>query len=281
MIASATVVETRSFSRCRSVKRPAGVVVQLAAHVEDHQVAGLELAVAAVVVRGQDAPGPERVWTGLDDRVEGQALGAAALELGLQLGLERALVDACPDMTRRLADAGGGDRTRLADHGDLFGAFDHAQPGHVLRRVFQLQDSAFREVRIELRDAPHVEPRAARQLRIVRQGTPGKVVGPARALEARVAGGGEQDRHAGVGVEHERGVRQLEPGEVQEVGELAKRTATRASCQRGKHEHAAAARGQPSEHADAALGVHLGRELELGPVEEALLGRIRAYRLRT
>ncbi len=114
---------------------------------------------------------------------------------------------------------------------------------------------------------------AAGEFRVVAEGASGEVVRARGAFEAGVTAGGEEDRRRGVGVDDQEGVGEFEPGEIQEVVELAERGAVRDAVGRGRQKDPAAGVLKRPHQPGASLPVDFLVELKRRPVEKALFRR--------
>ena len=125
------------------------------------------------------------------------------------------------------------------------------------------------EVDLEVTQRAQGHPGTREQLLVPVQGHAGEVVRPRPALEARVP---RRTVDPGLALrgEGEHRVRDLEPGQVEEVVQLAEGLAVGAAWRRRREEDAAAARRQPLGQAPSTLGVDARWKRRLGPVEVAL-----------
>ena len=88
----------------KSPTHVARVIIELASHVEDDDIAKVHRPVPPVVVRCENSPRPQRIGSGLDDRRECHSLAPASLACGFELGLETALLHAVGDVSRSRHD---------------------------------------------------------------------------------------------------------------------------------------------------------------------------------
>ncbi|MCY1397965.1 hypothetical protein D9M71_129890 [compost metagenome] len=106
----------------------AGVAVDLAGRIDQHQIAVLEHVVVLAVV--QDAG----IAAGRDDRAVGRQLGAPLAELVVKLGLQVVLVQPCTAGLHGTHMGSCGDFRSLAHHRDLASRLDQA---HLMQAVVE------------------------------------------------------------------------------------------------------------------------------------------------